>query len=244
MWDGIVINLYPTKTIPMENNISIFNFCIEFIKPLKKILVFIFLLSIIVIIFSCLSSLYFKIIIDSINTSPNYILFIFLIFLTLELIKILNSYFRNKLVIFLNQRLDMNMSCNVYDKIIDLPYQYYRNRTTGEIVSRFGDLLIKDTIVKILISLFTDLPLLLVSIIILFTINIKLSVMLILITTIYLVITIFFNPIINRSVKNLQHRKENYTSLIVESISGFETVKNLNIKSLLKVNLLYVFINI
>ena len=235
MWDGIVINLYPTKTIPMENNISIFNFCIEFIKPLKKILVFIFLLSIIVIIFSCLSSLYFKIIIDSINTSPNYILFIFLIFLTLELINILNSYFRNKLVIFLNQRLDMNMSCNVYDKIIDLPYQYYRNRTTGEIVSRFGDLvLIKDTIVKILISLFTDLPLLLVSIIILFTINIKLSVMLILITTIYLVITIFFNPIINRSVKNLQHRKENYTSLIVESISGFETVKNLNIKKFIK----------
>ena len=58
--------------------------------------------------------------------------------------------------------------------------------------------------------------------------------MLILITILYLVITIFFNPIINRSVKNLQHRKENYTSLIVESISGFETVKNLNIKKFIK----------
>ncbi len=235
IWNGIVINLYPYRTIPIENNNSIFYFIMKFIHPLKKLLFFIFILSILVIIFSCLSSLYFKMIIDNINTSTYYLLFIFIIFLVIELIKILNSYFRNKLLIYLNQKMDMSMSNSVFNNIINLPYQYYRNRTTGEIVTRFNDLnLIKDTIIKILVSLCTDLPLLLVSIIVLSIINSKLSLILIFIVFMYIFVVVLFHPLINKKVHRLQQQKENYTSLIVESISGFETIKNLSVENNIK----------
>lgn len=235
IWDGIIINLYPCRTIPIENNNSIFNFIIKFLRPLKTLLIFILILSVLVIIFSCLSSLYFKMIIDSINTSTHYILFIFVIFLAIELIKILNSYFRNKLLVYLNQKMDMSMSNSVFNNIINLPYQYYRNRTTGEIVTRFNDLnLIKDTIIKILVSLCTDLPLLLVSFIILFVTNSKLSLLLLLLTFIYILVVVLFHPLINKKVHNLQQQKESYTSLIVEAISGFETIKNLNLENNIK----------
>lgn len=235
IWNGIIINLHPFRKMPMENDKSIFYFIVEFIKPFKTISFFVLLLSVLVIIFSCASSLYFKMILDSINTSYNYLLFIFIIFLIIEIIKLLNTYLRNRLVIFLNQKLDMNISSNVFDKIIDLPYQYYRNRTTGEIVSRFNDLnLIKDTIIKIIVSMCTDLPLLIVSLIIMFLTNFKLSIILVSFVACYIIIVIIFHPLINKIIHDLQFQKENYTSTIVEAVGGFETIKNLNIESSIK----------
>lgn len=235
IWSGIIINLHPYRKMPMENDKSIFYFIVEFIKPFKTISIFVFLLSVLVIIFSCASSLYFKIILDNINTSHNYLLFIFIIFLIIEIIKLLNTYLRNRLVIFLNQKLDMNISSNVFDKIIDLPYQYYRNRTTGEIVSRFNDLnLIKDTIIKIIVSISTDLPLLIVLLIIMFLTNFKLSITLVSSVICYVIIVIIFHPLINKIIHDLQFQKEDYTSTMVEAVGGFETIKNLNIEISIK----------
>ena len=235
IWNGIIINLHPCRKMPMENDNSIFYFIVELIKPFKTISIFVFLLSVLIIIFSCTSSLYFKIILDNINTSYNYLLFIFIIFLIIEIIKLLNTYLRNRLVIFLNQKLDMNISSNVFDKIIDLPYQYYRNRTTGEIVSRFNDLnLIKDTIIKIIVSVSTDLPLLIVSLIIMFFTSIKLSIILVSFVVCYVIMVIIFHPLTNKKIHDLQFQKEDYTSTIVEAVEGFETIKNLNIESSIK----------
>ena len=235
IWNGIIINLHPCRKMPMENDKSIFYFIVKLLKPFKTISIFIFLLSVLVIIFSCASSLYFKMILDNINTSHNYLLFIFIIFLIIELIKLLNTYLRNRLVIFLNQKLDMNISSNVFDKIIDLPYQYYRNRTTGEIVSRFNDLnLIKDTIIKIIVSVSTDLPLLIVSLIIMFFTSIKLSIILVSFVVCYVIMVIIFHPLTNKKIHDLQFQKEDYTSTIVEAVGGFETIKNLNIESSIK----------
>lgn len=235
IWNGIIINLHPCRKMPMENDNSIFYFIVELLKPFKTISIFVFLLSVLVIIFSCASSLYFKIILDNINTSYNYLLFIFIIFLIIEIIKLLNTYLRNRLVIFLNQKLDMNISSNVFDKIIDLPYQYYRNRTTGEIVSRFNDLnLIKDTIIKIIVSVSTDLPLLIVSLIIMFFTSIKLSIILVSFVVCYVIMVIIFYPLTNKKIHDLQFQKEDYTSTIVEAVGGFETIKNLNIESSIK----------
>lgn len=235
IWNGIIINLHPCRKMPMENDKSIFYFIVELLKPFKTISIFVFLLSVLVIIFSCASSLYFKMILDNINTSHNYLLFIFIIFLIIEIIKLLNTYLRNRLVIFLNQKLDMNISSNVFDKIIDLPYQYYRNRTTGEIVSRFNDLnLIKDTIIKIIVSVSTDLPLLIVSLIIMFLTSFKLSIILVSFVVCYVIMVIIFHPLTNKTIHDLQFQKEDYTSTIVETVGGFETIKNLNIESSIK----------
>ena len=129
----------------------------------------------------------------------------------------------------------MNISSNVFDKIIDLPYQYYRNRTTGEIVSRFNDLnLIKDAIIKIIVSISTDLPLLIVSLIIMFLTSFKLSIILVSFVICYVIMVIIFHPLTNKTIHDLQFQKEDYTSTIVEAVGGFETIKNLNIESSIK----------
>lgn len=235
IWDGVIINIYPIRKIPLENNSSFSQNLIQIIKPHSKILLNIFLYSILTIIFSCLTSIYFKTLVDNLNTSKQYLLFIFIIFLIINIFKLLNSFFRNKLVIHFNQKIDMSLSKDIYDKIIELPYQYYRNRTTGEIVSRFNDLnLVKDMINKILFNIFIDLPLLIVSFILLCMIDIHLSLILLGLIVIYGLLVFLFQPFINKYIDKIQCEKANSTSTIVESISGFETVKNLNIPSYFK----------
>ena len=231
IWNNIVIKLYPVRTIPIENNDSLIKSALKYLKNYKKLLFQVFLYSIIITIFSCLSSLYFRTLIDNLNTSKNYITLIFIIFLIIEVIKNINNFFRNKLVIYLNQKIDMNMTSDIYNKIIDLPYQYYRNRTTGEILSRFNDLnIVRDTFTKIIINLFTDLPLLITTLIIIFIVNFKLSLIVLSLALVYLFIVLILTPIINNYINNIQIEKANSTSLMVESVSGFETIKNLNVE--------------
>lgn len=235
IWDGIIINLYPIRKIPLESNSSFSQTFFEIIKPHSKLLLNIFLFSFLTTIFSCLTSIYFKTLIDNLNTSKEYLLFIFIIFLIINIFKLINSFFKNKLVIYFNQKIDMSMSFNIYDKIIELPYQYYRNRTTGEIISRFNDLnLVKDMINKTLSNIFIDLPLLIVSFVLMSTTDIHLSLFLLVLILGHVLLVLLFQPFINNYVGKIQQEKANSTSTIVESISGFETVKNLNISSYFK----------
>ena len=88
IWDGIILNLYPIRKIPFEKHASFIKTICEILKPHSKILLNIFLFSLLSIIFSCLSSLYFKTLIDSVNTSKNYILLIFIIFVVINIVKL------------------------------------------------------------------------------------------------------------------------------------------------------------
>lgn len=235
IWDGVIINLIPLRKIPLEKQSSFQKNIFNIIKPQSKILLHIALFSFLVTIFSCLTSLYFRTLVDNLNTSKLYLLLIFIIFVIINIIKAINIFFHNKLVIYFNQKIDMNMSSNVYDKIIELPYQYYRNRTTGEIISRFNDLnLVKGMISKLLFNLFMDLPLLIVSFVILCKIDMNLSLLLLLLIIIYVLLVLIFQPFITKYVNITQQERAVSTSTIVESVSGFETVKNLNILSYFK----------
>lgn len=235
VWDGIVIKLRPTKPIPIENNVSFGQNLFRIIKPHYKLIIYIFLYALLTTLFSCLTSIYFKTLIDKLNTSKNYLLLIFIIFLVINTFKIVNSFFRNKVIIHFNQRIDMMLSQDIYNKIIELPYQYYRNRTTGEIISRFNDLnLVKDMITKLLFSLFVDLPLLITSFLLLCAVELELSLILLSLVLLYGIVVFVFQPFINQYVDKIQKAKADSTSIIVESISGFETLKNLNIPSYFK----------
>ena len=60
---------------------------------------------------------------------------------------------------------------DTFNKIINLPYRYYHSKQTGDIVSKINDLdVLRDAISKIALTIFIDLPLTLVSLIVLYMI--------------------------------------------------------------------------
>lgn len=234
IFNNYLIILYPEKTIPViENNEFDFKYFLSMFFTQKNLLKQIILLSIFITIFSIATSFYIENLITGINNtnSLNYISFIFIIFALVYILKNISEFFRNKVLIIVNQKLDLMLTLDTYDSVLSLPYHYYRNRTTGDIISRMNDLAnVKDIISKIFLIIIIDLPLTFLSLIFLIIINDRLFLIALVVLVLYFILIIIFRKILEHYISNLQKNKADITSYMVETISGFETIKGLKIK--------------
>ena len=232
IFNNILLYAYPLKSISKEVKTSKLKFISHILKLNKKILINIFILSIFITLLSIFTSFYTEFMINSLSFySKTYILFIFSIFFAVYILKIISNYFRNKLLSFINQKIDLKITLDIYKSIIKLPYYYYKNRTTGDMISRINDLdNVRDMISKVALSLFVDIPLTLVSLIVLYLLNHTLFSIGLFILIFYFIIIILFRRRFNDYIKKIQVKKSEATSYMVESIGGFETVKNMNIE--------------
>lgn len=231
IWTGVLIILYPIRSLPITKNIDIKDFLFKNLLKYKKELFFLFFLSLFVIMLKLLSSFYFKYLIEGIELSKGYLKSILIIFLVIELTKLVINFLRNKFLIILNCKIDLSLTIDAFKRIISLPYHYYHNRTTGEVVSKINDLgNARDVISKIIVTLFIDIPLLIISIIFLVNINLKLFIMILLIFILYIILSLVYNRVYSFFIQKIKSQKENINSYMYESISGFETVKGINIE--------------
>ena len=236
IFNNVLIVFFPIKTLQKEEDVSKINFIFSLLKPHKKTLINIFILSIFITLFSILTTFYTEYMINSLNFySKKYLILLFCIFFSIYILKILSNYFRNKLLLFINQKLDLVLTLDVFNKIIKLPYNYYQNRTTGDVISRINDLeSVRDMISKVALSIFVDLPLTIISLIVLYFINNTLFVIGLIILVLYFIIIVVFRRSFNNYIKKIQVKKGEATSLMIESISGFETVKGMHIEENIK----------
>ena len=236
IFNNVLITFFPVKTLPIEKDISQIKFIFNLLTPYKKTLFNIFILSIFITLFSILTSFYTEYMINSLNYySKKYLIYLFCIFFSIYILKIISDFFRNKLLLFINQKLDLVLTLDVFEKIIKLPYNYYQNRTTGDVISRINDLeSVRDMISKVALSIFVDFPLTLISLVVLYFINSTLFIVGLIILVLYFIIIVIFRRIFNDYIKKIQLKKGETTSLMVECISGFETVKGMHIENNIK----------
>ena len=244
LWTGYILILEPYKKLPIyDDNNYIVSIIKDIIITNKKIINNLLSLTLITTIFTCIYSYYSKIIIDEVlKTNRLNLLVITIIFLLIFSIKTITEYIRNNLLLYLNQKIDLSIITKTTDKIISLPYSYYKNKTTGEIISRINDLFyIKNVISKIIITIFLDLILSITTLIILFNINKIMTISLLIIIMIYIIIFLVFRPSIKNMTNINQEDSAKINSLLVESISGYETIKGLNLEKTFqkKINKLY-----
>lgn len=233
IWTGYILMLEPCKKLPIYNeNNYIKSLIIEIILSNKKIIVNLLCLTLIATIFTCIYSYYFKVLIDfTLNTDSLNMLVVFIIFLVIFFIKVFIEYLRNNLLLYLNQKVDLSIITTTVNKIISLPYSYYKNKTTGEMISRVNDLFyIKNVISKIIVTIFLDMILAIFTIIILFNINNIMCIYLFIILLIYLIVFLIFRPSIKNMTNISQEDNGKINSILVESISSYETIKGLNLE--------------
>lgn len=229
IFNNIIISFLPIKKIAYCNKNSVFNFILNVIKPSIKQLYQIILMSLFVTIFSIITTFYMQFIIDNLY-SKNKIIFIFVVFCIVYLLKILTDYFRNKMIIVINNKIDFNLTTNSFKQIINLPYYYYRNNTTGEIISKINDLdIIRQVLSKVIVSII-DFPLALICLIIMYFISSKLFFISLIILFLYLLCVLLFRKLFSNYIDNYITDKALTTSYMVESINGFESVKGCNIE--------------
>lgn len=233
-WTGYIMIFSTVKKLQFYQEKNFLNqLIIEIINQNKSIVFNILFLSIIFTIVSCLYATYFQVILDNIiNTTKNNLRIVTFFFSVLLIIKCIASLFRTELLIYLNQKLDCSIFLNTFKKLLLLPYSYYKNRTTGEVISRINDLIyVKNILNKIILTVFLDFIIFIISGILLYTINNILFCLLVVIILIYLLIFYIFRPILKKYTEKNQKHSAEINSFLVESITGYETIKNINIET-------------
>lgn len=237
IWTGYILVMSPDKKLPIyEDENYVYNLIKKVINDNRRLIINLMSLTIIVTIFTCLYSYHFKIIIDNIiNTNKLNLTIISVIFIIILFIKLLVEYLRNNLLLYLNQKIDLSIITTTIERIIFLPYSYYKNKTTGETISRINDLLyIKNVISKIIITIFLDVFMSLIALVILLTIDKTATSLLLIITIVYFLIFLIYKNSIQKMTDTIQEDNAKVNSLLVESISSYETIKGLNLEKKFK----------
>ncbi len=223
----------PNKPIPIFEKVNTLKeLIIEFITTNKKIFISIFLFSLLYTLINIITAYNFQFIIESsINYfSKNNLYFIMVIMFILVVFKTIIDYFRSQLLNFINHKLDYTMVKSLFRHIISLPYLYYKNRTTGEVISRINDLSeIRQTLSQVFVTLFVDTILVTFVLIALFTINFVLSLITISIIVIYMLLIWIFNGYLAKNIVKITKDNAIVNSYMIESINSIESIKGLNI---------------
>ncbi|MEY8547940.1 cysteine peptidase family C39 domain-containing protein, partial [Clostridium sporogenes] len=142
IWTGILLIMTPTVKFEKGNKEKgLFQRFFKLIKPQKKLLVNIFLSSIIFTILGIIGAFYFKFILDDIipNNLNKSLHMISIGIIVLTLFKVLLGAFRTQLLIYLGQNMDIPLMLGYYEHVINLPMNFFGTREVGEIISRFND---------------------------------------------------------------------------------------------------------
>lgn len=234
IWTGYILILRPIKKIETYQETKYLNTIIKEILIKNKSMIFtILFLSLFYTIFSCICSFYLQFIIDFIlESTKNNLLIITFIFGILSLFKIISSLFRNQTFIIFSQKLDYLIFLRTFKKIILLPYSYYHSRTTGEMISRLNDLIyVKNFVHQLILTVCLDGIILIASGMILILMNVKMFLFMVMIILIYFAIFLVFRPWLKKYTKLNQQNNAAIQSFLTETISGIETIKNMNIES-------------
>ncbi len=236
-WTGYTIFFEPD--INYKNDLKKENLLLKFLPiiiPYKKILIYSFLASVLLLIFGIIISFYYKYIFDeivyskslfSLNTLSVGILCVVLIQSIVEVI-------RNILLSHFSFKTDLHLNFSYLSHILKLPLSFFETRKSGEILSRLEDLdKIKQTLSNAAISGIMDIVMLIVSGIILGRINIKLFSASFFIVIIVLVISFIFVKIYKIYYLKIMKQNSEVQSYLYESLNGITTIKSLNSESII-----------
>lgn len=234
IFNGVVLILYPNRKLPYTNQTKFsFRNLSYLLKDSKQFILNIIILSFFIIIYSILSSFYAQFMLTNIQNKEliNKYIFLFVIFSTIAILKTVSEYFRDKIFIYLTERIELIINMDIFNKILSLPYRYYRNHTTGDIISRIRESsLIRDSICRWLLVIIIDIPLMIVSIIFIYLINSTLALLSIISFIIFILLLKFFQNPLENSIEECQEANSELTSIQIESMSAFETIKEIDIE--------------
>ncbi|MBR5662568.1 MAG: ATP-binding cassette domain-containing protein [Bacilli bacterium] len=235
IFSNIVILLHPYKKVEKLNKPkSIINLIKEIILNNKLNILLLFIISLLTMFSSIFLSYFIKIGNLIINKGLNisYLYFLFLLFLVIYIFKNLFDYIKNMIIIKFNKKISLKLFSDFSMKIFNLPLNFIRSRTSGEIVSRYNELSeVNSLLPTIILSMFLDLITSFITILFLLNISYKLTLMVLVLMIVYFIISYTFkNPTLYKINKNLDENA-NLNSSVIESINNLRSIKNLHNES-------------
>ncbi len=232
VWTGVFILMVPNVSFSKGNETKgLFSRFFSLLEPQKKLLINIFLTSLVYTNLGILGSFYFKFLLDDIlqYNLEKTLHVISIGIILLYLFQTLLGAFRSHMVLYLSQKIDIPLILGYYQHVLGLPMNFFGTRKVGEIVSRFMDASkVRDAISGATLTIMIDTLMAVAGAVILYMQNSTLFIVAVVIATIYGIIVFAFNKPIKKVNQEQMEENAQLTSYLVESLNGIETVKTFN----------------
>lgn len=225
IFQNVLIILYPKKEIKKYSKQNMFLKDIFDILRKRRFEIIKFLILVILFTFLNIINLFF--IQNIIHYKFNFMFFWIIIILIKETI----NFCKNKLIIIFSNNVNFDLTKQVFFRILRLPYQYYRNRTTGEVMTRIQDVnKLENSLCNIMISFFVDGILIISTSFFLIYLSSTLFLTTLSLVLLYIINHYVFQKLIKEKYKDVLVKTDETNNYFYETINSFETIKGLNIE--------------
>ncbi len=231
IWTGILLLLVPADNFQRKDEtVGLYERFAGLLLPQKGLLIQIFLASVIYTLFGLVGAFYFKTLIDEILVDglAKTLHVVSAGFILLSLFKIVLDAFRNHLLVYLSQKIDIALMLRYYQHVLALPMSFFDSRRVGEILSRLSDASkIRAAISGATLSVMLDSLMVLVGGVVLYTQNRTLFGVATLFVPFYFLVLWAFNRPYRKVQRKSMEQAADLESYLVESLNGVSTIKAL-----------------
>jgi len=228
-WSGVLVLAVPSTTFEKgDKTIGIFRRFFHLLLPQKKLIIHVFVASIITVFLGILGAFYFQMLLDSILPAGllGTLHIISIGVILLHLFRVLLNAFRSHLLLYLSQKLDIALLLSYYRHVLSLPMNFFGARKVGEIVARFNDAYhVRAAISGATLTIMIDTIMVIVGGFILFNQNAYMFGVSVVLVVIYFIIVFCFNKWYRLLNQKQMESNAQLTSYLVESLNGIQTIK-------------------
>ena len=231
-WSGVLILLVKSESFQTgDETKGLFQRFIHLLLPQKKLIIHIFIASLIYTILGILAAFYFKVLVDDIlpDSLMKTLTTLSIGIIVLNIFKVILNAFRTHLLLYLSQKLDIALLLGYYRHVLELPMNFFGTRKVGEIVSRFNDASkVRDAISGATLTIMIDTLMAVAGAVILYLQNVQMFGITVIMVVLYLIIVLTFNKWYEQLNRKQMEDNSQLTSYLVESLNGIQTVKAYN----------------
>lgn len=231
-WSGVLILLVKSESFQTgDETKGLFQRFIHLLLPQKKLIIHIFIASLIYTILGILAAFYFKVLVDDIlpDSLMKTLTTLSIGIIVLNIFKVILNAFRTHLLLYLSQKLDIALLLGYYRHVLELPMNFFGTRKVGEIVSRFNYASkVRDAISGATLTIMIDTLMAVAGAVILYLQNVQMFGITVIMVVLYLIIVLTFNKWYEQLNRKQMEDNSQLTSYLVESLNGIQTVKAYN----------------
>lgn len=229
---NIFLMFHPERKLPQyERPTKVVKMLKKYLKLNKKLITKIIILSIFTTVLGIVIGYYIKIvfaILDKYKTFK-YVIILSILYLLFIIIKNLFEQIKLKLLIIFNRNVSEDLYHFFINKIYNLPLNFIKSKTTGEVMTRFDELnMINEIIPSIIICFIIDLITVLIALVVSCLISIKLTLLVLLFMLLYVIISVLFNNPTLEKINDNINASTNFNDKIVDSINTIISTKYIN----------------
>lgn len=231
-WSGVLILLVKTEKFQKgDETKGLFGRFFHLLLPQKKLLLHIFVASLLYTILGIIGAFYFKALVDDVlpDGLRKTLMTLSIGVILLNVFKVLLNAFRSHLLLYLSQKLDIALLLGYYRHVLELPMNFFGTRKVGEIISRFQDAgNVRDAISGATLTIMIDTLMAVCGAVILYMQNGKMFGITLIVVVLYMIIVVSFNKWYEKLNRKQMEDNAQLTSYLVESLNGIQTVKAYN----------------